>query len=105
MGERNSILQPVTYSIVAYDPESRQFGVAVQTHQPAVGAIAPLVRAGVGAVATPAMANVVFGPLGLEMMAGGLSAQQALAALLAGDECRTRDLFVQLQKLHCNYCM
>jgi uncharacterized Ntn-hydrolase superfamily protein len=80
----------MTYSIVAYDPAARQHGVAVQTHQPAVGAVVPWVRAGVGAVATQSLTNIAFGPLGLEMMEGGLSAEAALAALLAGDEGRER---------------
>lgn len=80
----------MTYSIVAYDPETKQFGVAVQTHQPAVGAVVPWVRAGVGAVATQSLTNIAFGPLGLELMEGGLSAEAALAALLAGDEGRER---------------
>jgi uncharacterized Ntn-hydrolase superfamily protein len=69
---------------------AKQFGVAVQTHQPAVGAVVPWVRAGVGAVATQSLTNIAFGPLGLEMMEGGLSAEAALAALLAGDEGRER---------------
>jgi uncharacterized Ntn-hydrolase superfamily protein len=80
----------MTYSIVAYDPVARQHGVAVQTHQPAVGAVVPWVRAGVGAVATQSLTNIAFGPLGLELLASGLGAKDALAALLAGDEGRQR---------------
>jgi uncharacterized Ntn-hydrolase superfamily protein len=80
----------MTYSIVAYDPVARQHGVAVQTHQPAVGAVVPWVRAGVGAVTTQSLTNIAFGPLGLELLAGGLGAKDALAALLAGDEGRER---------------
>jgi len=80
----------MTYSIVAYDPETKQFGVGVQTHQPAVGAVVPWVRAGVGAIATQSLTNISFGPLGLEMLAGGLSAEKTLAALLASDEGRAR---------------
>ncbi|MCW5877012.1 MAG: DUF1028 domain-containing protein [Anaerolineales bacterium] len=80
----------MTYSIVAYDLESRQFGVAVQTHQPAVGAIVPWVRAGVGAVATQSLANIAFGPQGLDLLAGGASAAEALSILLARDEGRER---------------
>jgi len=80
----------MTYSIVAYDPETKQFGVGVQTHQPAVGAVVPWVRAGVGAIATQSLTNISFGPLGLEMLAGGLSAETTLAALLASDEGRAR---------------
>lgn len=75
----------MTYSIVAYDPEAKQFGVGVQTHQPAVGAVVPWVQAGVGAVATQSLTNISFGPLGLELLAAGRSAEQALAALVASD--------------------
>ena len=80
----------MTYSIVAYDPEARHFGVGVQTHQPAVGAVVPWVRAGVGAIATQSLTNIAFGPLGLELLAGGMSAEKTLAALLAGDDGRAR---------------
>lgn len=75
----------MTYSIVAYHPESKQLGVAVQTHQPSVGAVVPWVRAGVGAIATQSLTNIGFGPLGLELLAGGNSAEKTLAALIASD--------------------
>jgi uncharacterized Ntn-hydrolase superfamily protein len=80
----------MTYSIVAYDPVAKQFGVAVQTHQPAVGAVVPWVLAGVGAVATQSLTNIAFGPLGIELLAGGMSAENALKALLASDDGRER---------------
>ena len=76
----------MTYSIVAYDPETKQFGVGVQTHQPSVGAVVPWIRAGVGAVATQSLTNIAFGPMGIELMAQGYSAEAALKALIAGDE-------------------
>lgn len=78
----------MTYSIVAYDPQAKQFGVGVQTHQTSVGAIVPWLRTGVGAVATQSLVNIAFGPLGLDLMAQGYSAEAALKALLAGDERR-----------------
>jgi hypothetical protein len=42
----------VTYSIVARDPDSGRFGVAIQTCWPFVGAACPWVESGVGAVVT-----------------------------------------------------
>lgn len=75
----------MTYSIVAHDPKKKEFGVAVQTHQPSVGAVVPWVRAGVGAVATQSLTNISFGPLGLELLEGGINAKKALKALLASD--------------------
>jgi uncharacterized Ntn-hydrolase superfamily protein len=76
----------MTYSIVARDPESGALGVGVQTHQPAVGAIVPWVKPGVGAVATQSFANLAFGPQGLALMESGLPPERALAAMIAGDD-------------------
>jgi uncharacterized Ntn-hydrolase superfamily protein len=75
----------MTYSIVARDQETGEFGVAVQSHYFQVGPVVPWAIAGVGAVATQSMVNVSFGPLGLDYMKAGYSAEQALKALLAGD--------------------
>jgi uncharacterized Ntn-hydrolase superfamily protein len=57
----------------------------VQSHWFSVGPIVPWARAGVGAVATQANAEISYGPRGLELMAGGASAVEALATLLAKD--------------------
>ncbi len=75
----------MTYSIVARDKDTGEFGVAVQSHYFQVGPTVPWAIAGVGAVATQSMVNVSFGPLGLEYLKAGYSAEQALKALLAGD--------------------
>lgn len=75
----------MTYSIVARDPETGQFGVAVQSHAFSVGPIVPWARAGVGAVATQSIVDPGYGPKGLELLARGLSAEQALAQLVAVD--------------------
>ena len=75
----------VTYSVVARDPETGAFGVAVQSHYFSVGAVVPWVQAGVGAVATQASAEPSYGPLGLERMRAGESAAAALAARVAAD--------------------
>jgi uncharacterized Ntn-hydrolase superfamily protein len=69
----------MTYSIVARDPDTGQFGVAVQTCWFAVGAIVPWAIAGVGAVATQAMVEVSYGPKCLEKLVAGVGAEQALA--------------------------
>lgn len=75
----------MTYSIVAHDPHTQQHGVAVQTCNLAVGMWVPWAEGGVGAVATQAKAERSYGPLGLDLMRGGLRAVEALAALLAAD--------------------
>jgi uncharacterized Ntn-hydrolase superfamily protein len=76
----------MTYSIVARDPQTGRFGIAVQSHYLGVGPVVPWLEAGVGAVATQASVNVSFGPIGLELLRSGLRAEQVVAALLAGDD-------------------
>lgn len=75
-----------TFSIVVYDPEAEEWGVAVQSKFLAAGAVVPWARAGAGAVATQAYANTTFGPDGLALMAEGFSAQEALGRLIARDD-------------------
>ena len=53
-----------TYSIVARDPATGDFGVAVQSHWFQVGPIVPWAEAGVGAVATQSFVKVDYGPRG-----------------------------------------
>jgi len=59
--------------------------VAVQSHFFSVGSAVTWARAGVGAVATQAMVDIKYGPLGLELMSGGKTAEEALTALLKAD--------------------
>jgi uncharacterized Ntn-hydrolase superfamily protein len=75
-----------TFSIVAFDPETHELGVAVQSRFLAVGAVVPWARAGVGAVATQALANFNYGPRGLDMMSRGKSADETLRALISADD-------------------
>lgn len=74
-----------TYSIVARDPATGDFGVAVQSHWFQVGPSVPWAEAGVGAVATQSFVKIEYGPKGLELMRQGKSAQEALDQLLAQD--------------------
>ena len=75
----------MTYSIVARDAENGQLGVAVQSHFFGVRAVVPWVLSGYGAVATQAMAEISYGPLGLERLRAGESAAETLTSLLAAD--------------------
>jgi len=74
-----------TFSIVARDPDTGELGVAVQSHWFSVGTAVPWAEAGVGAVATQSFVNPAYGPDGLAKMKQGVSAPDALAALLAAD--------------------
>ena len=78
--------RPSTFSIVAADPEAGEVGVAVASRFFAVGAVVPWARAGVGAVATQANANTTFGPRGLELLAQGLTPEEAVQVLLRTDD-------------------
>jgi uncharacterized Ntn-hydrolase superfamily protein len=75
-----------TFSIVACDLDEQAWGVAVASKFPAVGAVVPWARASAGAVATQSFANTSFGPRGLDLMASGQSAEEALAKLLEDDK-------------------
>jgi uncharacterized Ntn-hydrolase superfamily protein len=77
----------VTFSIAAADPAG-DWGVAVASKFPCVGAVVPWAKAGVGAVATQSWANTAFGPEGLELMGTGVPAEEALRRVLDGDEGR-----------------
>lgn len=81
----------MTFSIVAWDPfAGPEWGVAVASKFLSVGAIVPWARAGVGAVATQAFANVSYGQDGLELLESGLDAPATSAALLEGDHLRSQ---------------
>src|SRR3982074_800029 len=73
----------MTYSIVARDKETGQFGGAGQSHYFQVSPAVPWALAGVGAVATQSHVNLSYGPLGLELLQAGYTAEQALKALTA----------------------
>jgi uncharacterized Ntn-hydrolase superfamily protein len=80
-------LPPVaTFSIVACDTVEKEWGVAVASRFLAVGSVVPWAEAGVGAVATQAIADTRLGPEGLDLMARGASAPQALEALMTPPE-------------------
>ncbi|MDX6548721.1 MAG: hypothetical protein QOG33_2271, partial [Gaiellales bacterium] len=75
----------MTFSLVACDLEARQWGVAVASKFPAVGAMVPWAGGDVGAIATQSYANVTYGPDGLELLRGGASAQETIDRLIAPD--------------------
>ena len=77
-----------TFSIVARDPATGDMGVAVQSHWFSVGSIVTWAEAGVGAIATQALAEPAYGPRALEIMRKGIPAPAALDQLVAEDDGR-----------------
>jgi uncharacterized Ntn-hydrolase superfamily protein len=78
-----------TFSIVAWDPQRGEWGIAVQSKFIAAGAVVPWGQAGVGALATQAMSDGSQGPKGLELLRKGLSATEVVARL--SEEAPDRD--------------
>lgn len=79
-----------TFSIVGYDPLTKEWGIAVQSKFLAVGAICPYAQAGVGAIATQSYANTSFGPRGLKLLSEGKSAQEVVDILVNSDPRRSK---------------
>lgn len=74
-----------TYSIVAYDSATGDLGVAVQSKFPNVGGIVPWAKAGIGAVATQSLGNTAYGDEGLQLMAMGATAPEAMRIVMRSD--------------------
>ena len=74
----------MTWSILARDAQG-QFGLAIASRFFAVGALCLHSQRGVGALATQALMNPLYGPAGLALLAAGRPAAEALAELIASD--------------------
>lgn len=86
----------MTWSIVARDSATGAFGVAVATRFFAVGALCPHAHGGVGALATQALINPLYGPRGLRMLRDGAPASVVVRALTDADPgAGSRQLHVQ----------
>lgn len=85
----------MTWSIVAHDPVTGAFAVAVTTCNLAVGASCPHLRAGVGAVSTQSFTNRYLGPAILDALERGLTPRDAIESALAGDQGRG------IRQVHC----
>ncbi len=71
----------MTFSIVARCPDTGMFGVAISSSSPAVAARCSYSRAGVGAVASQNVTDPALGPLMLDLMQSGMSADAAIAKM------------------------
>jgi uncharacterized Ntn-hydrolase superfamily protein len=84
-----------TFSIIAFDPATHDFGVAVQSHAFTAGAAVPYAIPGVGAIATQAAANRLYGPKAIELLKQGLSPAEVVKRLTDEDPGRdTRQVAV-----------
>jgi uncharacterized Ntn-hydrolase superfamily protein len=75
----------MTWSIIARDPETGQFGIAVASRFFAVGAVVPHVKSRIGAIATQALVNSFYGTAGLLLLEQGASAPDVLSAVIGAD--------------------
>lgn len=73
----------MTFSVSGRCADTGMFGIAVSSSSPSVAARCAHARAGVGVVATQNITDPRLGPKGLDLMAGGLSAEAALERLVA----------------------
>jgi uncharacterized Ntn-hydrolase superfamily protein len=80
----------MTFSIAARSSDGAQWGVAVASKFLAVGAVVPGAGAGLGAIATQALANVAYVPDGLDLLRRGRSAQQVVDELVGSDAYRAQ---------------
>lgn len=83
----------MTYSIVARDPVTGFFGIAVASRFFAVGGIVPHIKPGVGAVATQAFVNPLYGIEGLRLMSEGQAPADVAKALADADGGRDQRQF------------
>lgn len=76
----------MTFSIVGYDENTGELGIAVASKFLAVGAVVPFAKAGVGAIATQSLANLSYGVEGLELLEKGLSPKEVIEKITEKDD-------------------
>lgn len=81
-----SLPPAATFSIVAFDPNTKELGIAVQSKFIAVGSVVPWAKAGVGAIATQSYANTKYGPESLKLLKQGLDPNEVIKKLTVGDK-------------------
>jgi uncharacterized Ntn-hydrolase superfamily protein len=80
------MLTPSTFSIVAFDPDANELGIAVESKFLSVGSAVPWVEASVGAIATQSWANTTYGPRGLDLLRKGATPEETMRSLTGDDE-------------------
>ena len=76
----------MTFSIIGFDPETKELGIAVASRFLSVGAVVPFAKAGVGAIATQSWANLEYGKRGLSLLKQGLEPEEVLKELIKDDD-------------------
>jgi uncharacterized Ntn-hydrolase superfamily protein len=79
-----------TFSIVAADPNTGVCGAAVASKFPAVGAVVPYARSGVGAFCTQHWHEPKWGERALDLLAAGKLPEEVLGELLRDDKQRDK---------------
>lgn len=87
-----------TFSIIGFDPETREWGIAVQSKFLGVGAVVPWAKAETGAIATQSFANTAFGPDGLALLEEGATPEEVVEALIADDPDKDLRQFAVMDK-------
>jgi uncharacterized Ntn-hydrolase superfamily protein len=87
-----------TFSVVARDSDTGQIAVGGGTFWFAYAVAVPFIEAGVGAVATQALANTGFGPKGLALLKSGLDPKAVIERLLADDSAKTERQLLVINK-------
>src|SRR5437867_10939812 len=77
---------PSTFSIVGFDPKTKDLGIAVESNFVAVGAVVPFAQSGVGAVATQAYANTTYGPNALALVKRRVAPKESPPRLAKADK-------------------
>src|SRR5258706_22101 len=75
----------MTWSIIARDPPTGAYGIAVATRFFAVGSLVPHAHGQIGALCTQALVNPIYGPSGLKLLAEGVAAAEVVKRLTAAD--------------------
>jgi uncharacterized Ntn-hydrolase superfamily protein len=74
-----------TFSIIARDTVAGELGMAVQSKAHAVGSRTISAKGGLAVIAHQATSNPMYGQLGLDLLGRGMTPQQALDFMVAGD--------------------
>ncbi len=78
----------MTWSLIARDPKTGFYGIAISSRFFAVGAVCPRTEAKVGAISTQALVNPTLGTFGLALMRDGIYPTVAIEMMMAADEGR-----------------